>query len=104
MLDPRTALQELQRLSDAPCAEWQAASGRRDVGCPELAAAQGSLRAALAAGGTHHDVLGRLGRTAAEPGLPGPVRAATLAVMASGRAASLRPVEMALRQMGAASA
>lgn len=86
MPDPRSTLQDLERLAGRTCMEWRddLAGHGVELDCDGVAAAQAALREALAAGGTHHDVLGRL-----------PPKLSALALPARRRRAALAAVEVA---------
>jgi hypothetical protein len=100
MHDPLAALDELRHLADLPCAEWQQDAARPDIDCNDVAAAQGKLREALEAGGTHHDVLARVGQSVAPGSVPVRLRVAALAMTDHARAASLRRLALAIHGMG----
>jgi hypothetical protein len=82
MPDPRSALHDLERLAGRDCGQWRDdfAGHGVDLDCDGIAAGQAALRVALEAGGTHHDVLGRLQPALAALSLPARRRLAALAV------------------------
>jgi hypothetical protein len=82
MPDPRSSLDDLERLAGRTCTEWQddLAGHGVELDCEGVAAGQAALRQALAGGGTHHDVLGRLRPALAGLRLPARLRVAALAV------------------------
>lgn len=92
MLDPTTVLRDLEKLAAQPCPEWTADLKGRGVelDCEAVAAGQACLREALAGGGTHHDVLGRLGVVLQTSKLSARKRLVALAVADVARANSRR--------------
>lgn len=82
MPDPRSSLQDLEHLAGRTCTEWQddLAGHGVELDCAGVAAGQAVLREALAGGGTHHDVLGRMRPALAALRLPAGRRMAALAV------------------------
>jgi hypothetical protein len=106
MLEPATALRDLEALVDVPCPEWsQDLAGRGvDLDCAGVAAGQDALRQALAGGGTHHDVLGRMRRVLEATRMSAKRRLAALAVVDVAFATSRRRVVLALSHLGAGTA
>lgn len=104
MPDPTNALQELQSLAEAPCAELGTELACRGVelDCAGIADGQDALRRALSGGGTYHDVLGRLGRAIEAAALPANRRLIALAVADVARARPRQRLAAALRQLGSA--
>jgi|SRR5688572_63384 len=103
MPDPSSALQELQSLADAPCAEWGTELACRGVelDCAGVADGQDALRKALSGGGTYHDVLGRLGRAIEAAALPAKRRVIALAVADVARARPRQRLAAVLGQLAA---
>lgn len=104
MPDPASSLRDLERLLDVPCAGWKGDFAGRGVelDCDGVAVGQAALREALAGGGTHHDVLGRLGRLAGTAKVSARRRPAVLAVVDIARQATRRPLAMAVFGFGSA--
>lgn len=92
MPDPATALRDLEALLEVPCQGWGADLAGRGVelDCDGVAVGQAALREALAGGGTHHDVLGRMGRAIAAARLSARRRLTALAVVDVARATTRR--------------
>lgn len=102
MPDPDSALRDLERLLDVPCADWDRDLAGRGLGldCDGVAAGQEALRQALAQGGTSYDVLGRM-RTAVDAAhLSARRRLIALAVVDVARAASRRRLALAVGLLG----
>lgn len=102
MLDPATALRDLEALTALPCAGWsEDLAGRgMELDCAGVAAGQQALRLALAGGGTHHDVLGRMRRAVEAARLSARRRLVALAVAEVATAAARRRVALAMAQLG----
>ncbi|MHB1260590.1 MAG: hypothetical protein ACYC2H_02615 [Thermoplasmatota archaeon] len=105
MLDPATALRDLEALTSLPCEGWsEDLAGRGiELDCGGVAAGQEALRHALAGGGTHHDVLGRMRRAVESAKLSARRRLVALTVAEVATAAARRRVALALAQLGSPS-
>lgn len=104
MPDPASTLGDLEDLLAVPADAWPRALAPYGVTQPEcegVEAAQGALRQALADGGTHHDVLGRMRRSLHDSLLADPARRTALGVLEVARAASRRRLALALSQFAA---
>jgi hypothetical protein len=106
MPDPWSSMRDLEQLAGRPCADWgEDLAGRGvELDCDGVAAGQAALREALAAGGTHHDVLGRLSAAMAALGLSARRRLAALAVADVARSRCRGRLVLAVAAAGAASA
>lgn len=102
MLDPATALRDLEALTSLPCEGWsEDLAGRgMELDCEGVAVGQQALRHALAEGGTHHDVLGRMRRAVAAARLSARRRLVVLAVAEVATAATRRRVALAMAHLG----
>ena len=102
MLDPASALRDLERLLDVPCQDWQADLAARglELDCEGVAEGQAALRDALSQGGTHHDVLGRLRAHVDARRLSDKRRLAALAVADAAGSASRHRLWLAVSQLG----
>jgi hypothetical protein len=105
MPDPASGLQDIERLLDVPCPEWSADLACRGVelDCAGIEHAQAALRDALAKGGTHHDVLARVGRALGAARLSAKRRLIALAVVDVARTASRRRLALAFAHAAAGS-
>jgi hypothetical protein len=103
MLDPATALRDLEALVDLPCPDWSQDLATRgvDLDCGGVVAGQTALREALAGGGTHHDVLGRMRRVLGSTRMSAKRRLAALAVADVAGAASRQRIALALANLAA---
>ncbi|MEA3165398.1 MAG: hypothetical protein QOJ26_250 [Thermoplasmata archaeon] len=102
MPDPASTLRDLEQLVDVPCAEWSGDLAGRgmELDCEGVAAGQAALRQALAEGGTHHDVLGRLRRQVESARLSAKRRLIALAVVDIARSTARQRLALALGHLG----
>ena len=98
MPDPASGLRDIEQLLDVPCSGWACHMEPRGVelDCDGVAAGQAALRAALAGGGTYHDVLGRTQVVLKTATLASRQRTVALAVLDVARAQSRRRLTAAV--------